>query len=588
MLRGAALSLVITACVVLCARASAEQPTEERRSEYERNQPKSVVALQQFRTTREIPIRDAQMNRGVASITNLNPHVNGWYLLSIGWDSAGDVDFYHLENRFPDRQRIALDPDFATGLTLVARGDAARCELWGDRASGPLARARAGRDAFEPLCGERFYLRNPTIGHKTNLELATDLLRRHVPGGERITAFVREEFFQDKFLSTAESETPAAPGEAAKPGPPGSPARPLLNPRLEGQLLTTRDLGISIENDAAPALRPGRWYRAHEQPGVFISVTQPRFAAPEVVERQAGLVHPLDDVEASALAYLIAFDLAEFRVDFALGTEHPKVDWSDRVRAEVRSPALPGPDGFATLAPLARTGMVSPAGAQGIAATFVGGFKRYHGAFRHGDFALRNSGTHYGFVEWGTILSKLQAGLSTAVIWSDGRVELKTWTVRDDSELWRVRHARQNGVPLIEYDAETGDSHPGSLVRDWSRGNWSGSAEKRFRTVRAGLCSVEHEGREFLIYGYFSAATTAAMVRVFAAYRCRYAMLLDINALEHTYLAVYRTQQGQFRVQHLINGMEVLDKRGGNQTVPRFIGYADNRDFFYLRRTEKR
>ena len=77
------------------------------------------------------------------------------------------------------------------------------------------------------------------------------------------------------------------------------------------------------------------------------------------------------------------------------------------------------------------------------------------------------------------------------------------------------------------------------------------------------------------------------MARVFGAYQCRYAMLLDINALEHTYLAIYRTEGGEFRVQHLIKGMEVLDKTGGGQTVPRFIGYADNRDFFYLRRRTK-
>ena len=30
------------------------------------------------------------------------------------------------------------------------------------------------------------------------------------------------------------------------------------------------------------------------------------------------------------------------------------------------------------------------------------------------------------------------------------------------------------------------------------------------------------------------------MARIFQAYRCDYAMLLDMNALEHTYLAMYR------------------------------------------------
>jgi hypothetical protein len=33
--------------------------------------------------------------------------------------------------------------------------------------------------------------------------------------------------------------------------------------------------------------------------------------------------------------------------------------------------------------------------------------------------------------------------------------------------------------------------------------------------------------------------------------------------------------------------MDVLDKSSKGQVVPRFIGYADNRDFFYLLRKEK-
>ena len=92
-----------------------------------------------------------------------------------------------------------------------------------------------------------------------------------------------------------------------------------------------------------------------------------------------------------------------------------------------------------------------------------------------------------------------------------------------------------------------------------------------------------HGERNFLIYGYFSSVTPAAMARIFQAYQCEYAMHLDMNAPEHTYLAVY-TEQGEKggRVpEQLTTGMRVLDERfQGN--VPRFIGYPDNRDFFYL------
>ena len=76
------------------------------------------------------------------------------------------------------------------------------------------------------------------------------------------------------------------------------------------------------------------------------------------------------------------------------------------------------------------------------------------------------------------------------------------------------------------------------------------------------------------------------MARVFQAYRCRYAMHLDMNALEHTYLAVYVSQAGQLTVEHLVTGMNVLDRNAGKQFAPRFLGFPDDRDFFFLTRKE--
>ena len=83
-------------------------------------------------------------------------------------------------------------------------------------------------------------------------------------------------------------------------------------------------------------------------------------------------------------------------------------------------------------------------------------------------------------------------------------------------------------------------------------------------------------------YAYFSSATPVAMAKVFGAYGCEYAMHLDMNALEHTYLAIYLPDSnGEQFPHHLITGMAVLDQRlKGN--IPRFVGYPDNRDFFYL------
>jgi len=159
---------------------------------------------------------------------------------------------------------------------------------------------------------------------------------------------------------------------------------------------------------------------------------------------------------------------------------------------------------------------------------------------------------------------------------------LKTWTEADDERLADVRHARQNGVALLEPDPVTGLGVPGAYVRDWARGNWSGSAEGQQRSARGGVCLQTTPAGRFLIYSYFSSATASAMADVFAAYGCSYGMLLDMNALEHTYLAVLTPGGDPRVVHHLVRGMEVLDRTWRGSTYARFVDCPDNRDFFYL------
>ncbi len=125
---------------------------------------------------------------------------------------------------------------------------------------------------------------------------------------------------------------------------------------------------------------------------------------------------------------------------------------------------------------------------------------------------------------------------------------------------------------------------PAPFVNLWGPGNWSGSAEEDLRTLRAGLCLQDSGQHRFLIFGYFSAATPSAMARVFQAYHCRYAMHLDMNALEHTYLALYVRRNQQRVVEHLIEGMQVVDRAADGELAPRFLAFPDDRDFFYLTR----
>jgi hypothetical protein len=63
-------------------------------------------------------------------------------------------------------------------------------------------------------------------------------------------------------------------------------------------------------------------------------------------------------------------------------------------------------------------------------------------------------------------------------------------------------------------------------------------------------------------------------------------MHLDMNALEHTYLAIYTHDQGRLLLQHLIEGMSQVDRKGGGQSAPRFLSYPDDRDFFYVVKRE--
>ncbi len=238
------------------------------------------------------------------------------------------------------------------------------------------------------------------------------------------------------------------------------------------------------------ALFIGQWNAAAGLDGIYVSVAQPAALAAGAARARA-----LDPIEAEALAFLVAFDLSAFDLGFALGTEHPRLGWSAHMRDDLHDARLPGPDGFDNAAPLVRTGMLSPALQARTAATFTGGFKREHGAFRFGPLAAVNLGSHYGFIEQGVVFSTLLPGLSTLYVLDDGSVGMKTWQRDDDRLLGQIRHARQNGVPLLERAAAGGPPAVGNLVDQWGPGNWSGSADEKLRTLRAGACMIESAGR---------------------------------------------------------------------------------------------
>lgn len=496
------------------------------------------------------------------------PSNGAWALLTLDRGTPREVT-YHLETAIDLAQPPRLDA--AQGGRLLVRplsGEA--CDI----GFAALEAARRSARPYAPLCDGRLFLRNPARGRRTALEATTEFLRDHVWGGEQIIGFVRHQFYQDAFA--LHGGTAGAPAPASTP-PANLPAA-RLRPESATRLLVPTGLGIDVEG-GRPGLPVGRWMPVHQRPGVLVAVLVPSAiaAAPE-----AG--HPAwqpDSVEADALDFFVAFDLARFDVGFALGTEHPRLGWSDHTAPAMLDTALPGPDGIDSAAPFVRTGMLSPAAVPRAVATFTGGFKREHGAFRHGPLATTNHSSHYGFVEQGVVFSTLQPGLSTLLVTVDGRVDIRTWRPGDGALLPTLRFARQNGVPLVE-TTSAGAPMLGRFVDQWGAGNWSGSADEHLRTLRAGACILEQGASRYLVYGYFSTATPGTMARVFLALGCRDAMHLDMNALEHTYLALYAHAGKRVEVQHLVEGMSVLDEEIGGVLAPRFLGFPDDRDFFYV------
>ncbi|MFO1057404.1 MAG: hypothetical protein U1E53_10610 [Dongiaceae bacterium] len=569
--------LALVAVIAMLGGPARAGDTPDPAEQYRAEVPKTIIELQQFRRSSSGRL-DREGRTGTATLTELSPTINSWLLLTLDWGRG--AHFYHLQNTDPVGQTIALQPDGGPGLVVTAGGSTTSCDLWSGDPSQLDRAARSGL-AYAPLCGGRLYLRNHVQGSQSELEWATDFLRDYVWGGEKIIGLVKQEFFADAYLETAASTDSAPPPDTA---PPAGPRPALLAKAYVGRTVFPENLGIAVNGASGGQLALGRWYPASEVAGAYVAALQPVAIAPEILASYPERVAPLDSVESNALDYFVAFDLGDLDLSFILGTDHPRVDWSVRAVDAVRNWNLPGPDGIGGVAPLVPTGMADPLLARRAVAAFVGGFKRSHGAFKYGELALRNHGSHYGFVEEGVVFSKLVPGLSTLFVKADGSIGMKTWTTADDAGLAQIRFARQNGVPLVELDPATGRTVPGPLVSNWGGGNWSGSADSMLRSLRAGACLQENEGRRFLIYGYYSTATPSAMARGFQAFGCSYAMLLDMNALEHTYLAVYVRRPSGVIVEHLVRGMAELDRSADGKLQPRFIDYPDNRDFFVLSR----
>ena len=109
----------------------------------------------------------------------------------------------------------------------------------------------------------------------------------------------------------------------------GEQSRPALLDVKEAEILLVKpiDLGIDLQDASPDGMLMGTWYAVKDNPGIYVSVVVPGGIAPEILRSYSNVVSGLDRVEAGELVYLVAFNLDRFDLKYALGTEHPKVNW---------------------------------------------------------------------------------------------------------------------------------------------------------------------------------------------------------------------------------------------------------------------
>jgi hypothetical protein len=528
---------------------------------FQRNERRDVLAFQPFRAELAGTAADGTRLR----LVSLNPAANAWFLLETG--EGRRAAQWHLENAAPELFTVSLGPEGAA-LTIASAAGTTSCAPWADE----LEAARRSGLPFAPICEGRLFLRNPGSGSRTMRESVTDFLRSYVPFGEDLITLIKGTLYEDAFLESS-IVMDAVEATAA--------VEALGQANIRRPAIMQTQMRMPLIGATGGRLEAGAWYPVEDAPGIYASTLQPGMVHPDILNRRDG-ANPLDGVENNADVYLFAYDMGRFELRYETGTDHPAVGWSPRPSV---NRSLPGPDGFSGLAPLQMTGMLNPVLIDRVAAIIAGGFKREHSAWRLGPMSTTNQGHHYGFIVHGTVLSRLQPGVATVFTLDDGTVHMRHWSAEDNALLPRIRFARQNGTALVETGPD-GMPRVGEQVRSWLGGNWSGSAEAQLRTLRSGLCLREAEGRRFLIYGVFSAATPSGMARVFQAYGCQWAMQLDMNSLDLTYAAAYARRPGQegFDILHLDRRMAESDRTDRGRALGRFVQFSDSRDFLYLLR----
>src|ERR1039457_4854746 len=194
---------------------------------------------------------------GQATLVNLNPQINAWFLLTLWWPGAPGPTSYHLENPSPKSQTLALSEAHPYGIRISAAGRETDCELWPAGRTMQLQQARRSDLPYAPLCADRLYLRNLVSGTYTHLERVTNFLRDHVWGGEQIVGFVKQEFFRDAFLEKDGAGGASLP--EARSVSDGAPPPVQIAATIARPAVFPEHLGIDVGQGRA-GLFLGQWY----------------------------------------------------------------------------------------------------------------------------------------------------------------------------------------------------------------------------------------------------------------------------------------------------------------------------------------
>ncbi len=512
----------------------------------------SVVELQPYRTSERL----ANDKGDSVTLVNLNPLIGSWYVLE--YAVGGKSQSFHLEV-FPLKANGHQKPGlslYADGLAVVLKNETQYFPLWPEQGKEPGKNApdyqskalnpapvlsdvfktmAAARTPVGLLCNNMVLVRQQRPGSTSRLEMATDILRE-TRVGDWLVEKLKPMLIRAPEVADSQASPDAAPAESA----PESPVDALVAPSFAKLAHKPKLLKVATEA-GDQGMRYGHWYKTLKHSGVYFSVLAPQAIDENLLSSYPDRVSPLGGggtgtQEGGSVVYMLALNMEQYGFGFAVGADHPNLQWSPKIK---NTSGTDGPDGFGTRAPLATIGALPPYLADRVEGVFAGGFKREHGVFTFGPFSRVNNNSHYGFVENGVILSRLNPGLATAIMRPDGTMDMLTWPENGDKEFRYILHARQNGVPIIEGLDANGVSVPGALVNKPGDGAWSGSANGRLLTIRSGMGIQEHDGHRFLLLGYFTGATPNAMARVYQAYHCRYAMALDMNAPELCYSALY-------------------------------------------------